>query len=150
MITITAKDRMFVLVAVPLALLACYLFGIRPSQARKAEQLEASLSELGEPEMLMQQGNLLRQRLAQVEAAVKKLPEAPEEKSSAASMCSSDPAVRLRRVVDVLQEQSVHVVHSEWIDPLDDVKAEPDAAVAALQKAKALERPDCWNLDLES
>lgn len=150
MITITAKDRIFVLLAAPLAVLACYWFFIRAPKAREEQKLEAALSEMGDPETLMRQGDLLKQRLATVETLWDKTESEQGNESAGGLSPSSDPAVRLQKIVDVLQAQSVRVLRSEWIDPSKDAMVEPDAAVTALRKAGALERPDCWNLELES
>lgn len=148
MITITAKDRIFVLLAAPLAVLACYYFFLRSPCMRQAKELEASLAETDEPAILMQQGNLLRDRLAKVDAALAQVQ--PKEETASPAVSASEPSARLQQIVNVLQDQSVRVVQSEWIEPEENAIVEPDAAVLALQKAGVLDHPDCWNLELES
>ena len=116
MIEVRTKDRIFVAVALPLALLGCYLHFVRGPLATSRTALAAERARLPDPDMFPQERRALS---ARVDAAARELAAAraePPPELTVRGRPADSEGVRLQAVFDALQRGGVRVVRAEPVE----------------------------------
>lgn len=144
MIQVGTRDRVFVAVALPLALLAGYFYFVRQPLEKDRTALAAERARLPDPDMFPAERRQLRDRVAEAE---RDLAAAQAEKSPEAAVrgaADESEAARQQAVFDVLHAHGVRVVKSEPVDAAGvcadtlratGVRPEPVARRLALEAA---------------
>lgn len=117
MIEIRAKDRIFVALVLPLALLGCHWFLVRQPLVKERAALLSTRAGLPDPDMFPSERRLLQGRLAEAEkdlAAARA--EKPPEVQVRGTKDDSE-ILRLQAVVDVFRTAGARLVKSEPVDP---------------------------------
>ena len=123
MIEVGKRDRIFVAVALPLALLAAHWHFVRGPLEKERAALAAEQARLPDPDMFAVERRTLQTRVAEAEkdldaARAEKAPEAEVRGEPGAS-----EAARQQAVVDVLQAKGVRILK---VEPVEDGGAGAD------------------------
>ena len=108
MLKITAKDRLFAAVAIPLLLLAAYLFLIRHPLARDVSSMRARLAALGNADTLRAERATLDRRLAEARTSLQAAEADPDDDTSHSSLVtrpsslSTSTSTRLHNTLSLL------------------------------------------------
>jgi hypothetical protein len=129
MIEVRAKDRIFVAVALPLAVAFMYLWQWRPQCERELADLRArdraTVTEVGHPS----EKRIRLQRLKEAEAALAKLEALPPPAVEVSSPAGGASAERMRASVGVFREHSLRVLSIEGEAASHGAGASPAAGV---------------------
>ena len=146
---ITAKDRIFVMVVLPLTALFCYLYFVRSSPvAKELRALEARKTALGEAEDLDFQKVTLQRRVKDCEAHYREILAQPAETNTVLT-AQQDFSARLKGVLGTFEREGVRVLKSERVTPTSGT-ADHGIAFETLRKALPNISVQRWNFDLEA
>ena len=146
---ITAKDRVFVMVVLPLAALAGYWYFVRSSPvAKKYQSLEARKAALGEAEDIDFQKMALQRRVKECEARYLEILAQPAE-TNATLTAEVDFSGRLKGVLGTFERAGVRVVKSEPVKA-DGATSGKGVALATLQNALSQIAVQRWSFELEA
>lgn len=108
---ITNKDRLFVMVALPVAVVCCYAHFIRRPLSAEATRIKAQIESTGDADDLMRRRRLLENRLAEVRA----LYDAEVAKPSVTNrtyQIEDNVSMRLRSAIALFEECGAMVISS--------------------------------------
>jgi len=126
MTEIRAKDKIFLAVVVPAALLAAYWYGWRDGAGRLAAELEDRRGRLVAEEDFPREKRLAERELAEATAELKAEQDIPMPQTAVKADPKAPPAERERIVIQVLRESGLAVVGSAAAktgNRSDDVRA---------------------------
>ena len=107
------KDRLFLVVAVPIAVLAAYVVLWRVPHAKKVESYRQRCAALVDPEDFQTEKARLQKRVEESAAELEEERKSPPPESTMKGSSSDTVAVRERAVLEVFREAGLRVVSSE-------------------------------------
>ena len=113
MTPLRTKDRLFLAVAVPAALIAAYAYFWRAPHAKKVRAYGERCAALVDPEDFPAEKRKLEKRVAESAAELEAERGAPAPESAMKGSPDDAPAARERIVLDVFREAGLRVVSSE-------------------------------------
>lgn len=113
MIEIRKRDRIFVAVVLPLALLGGYLHFVRQPLAKARESLAAERARLPDPDMFPTERRALADRVAAAERRVEAERKTTPPEPAVFGTAGESEAVRQQAVFDALHAKGVRIVSSE-------------------------------------
>ena len=113
MIEIGKRDRIFVAVVLPLALLGGYLHFVRQPLAKARGTLAAERAQLPDPDMFPRERRALAGRVAEAERRVEAERKAPAPEPAVRGTDGESEAARQQAVFDALHAKGVRIVSSE-------------------------------------
>ncbi len=152
MLKITARDRIFTAVAVPVALVALYAFFVHRPAASRADAMKERLYEIGDADILHAERAQLEKRRQEAdkrrqeaEAAEKDRLAAAATNELAAATAPADASARLRRIVALLGDAGEIRVSSTTL-----LGTGPSASPSSVLVKEALggQSPCLWRFDL--
>ena len=154
MLEITAKDRLFAAVAIPLLLLAAYLFLIRHPLARDVAAMRARLATLGSVDTLRAERATLDRRLAEARTSLATAEADPDDDTSHSSLVTcpsslpSSTSTRLHNTLSLLTADTPSTLLH--ITAYERLATGPDASPSAplLAEVLAPTTPTLWRFTI--
>jgi len=111
------KDRLFLAVAVPAAILAAYFFLWRAPHSAKVRSYREKCEALVHPDDFPAEKRKLEKRLADSAAELEEEKNTPPPESTMKGAAQDNIAIRERAVLEVLREAGLQVVSSDVVEP---------------------------------
>lgn len=116
MIEVGKRDRIFVAVVLPLALLGTFVYFVRQPLARERAALAAERAQLPDPDMFPAARRALEDRLAEAERERKAVLAEKQPESAVRGEAGETEAARVEAVFGVLHAKDVRIVKAEPVE----------------------------------
>lgn len=123
MLKITAKDKVFIIVAVPVAIIAAYWYFIRKPLTKELSRLKEQDSVLLGAGHYEAEGIMLRKELTASRETLEKKSASAEAKVEKSAKEASSPADRLERVMKIFAAHNITMLGSEPATEAGSAKA---------------------------